>query len=150
MHSGDAAWRIGVILNTIAHTDAEGILVLTGNAVSGDTGTVDLTLGGNVVAPPDNDTPPPPPFLPSGIFLRSRQSTTLCANIFLNESRGAGAAAGYRLERSDASQLRLEDFAANALATLVTKDNTTNAGPPTLLALGEPFAGCTVLLPTIP
>ncbi len=143
---GNPAWIIGITNNTLRNSDFEGIFVRIGDFLAGDTGTLNLTLTGNTVFPPDDNSGFPA--FPHGMRVRSRQATQLCANIANNESRGTGGGVGYHLQESDTSALRLQGFNTNALTTLTNNNNKTNAGPPTVSTVGEPFAGgCTATPP---
>jgi VCBS repeat-containing protein len=145
---GNATWALAITNNTVRNSDFEGIFVRTGDFLTGDSGTVNLTLTGNTVFTPDDNSGFPAN--PKGMHLRSRQATTLCMNIANNEAQGNGAA-GYHLQESDTSSLRFQDFNTNAVTTLTNKNNKTAGGAPTTNEVGAPFAGsCTPTLPSFP
>ncbi len=144
-HRSNLDWRLAITNNTIRNTDFEGIFIRSGD-ISTNTGSLDLTLTGNTVAVPDDNSGFPAS--PRGIAVRSRQATTMCANIANNESQGANGGVGYRLQQSDTSSLKLQGFTTDAATTLTNNTNTTSGGGPTLSTAGEPFAGgCTAVLP---
>jgi hypothetical protein len=143
-HRSNTAWRLSITNNIIRSSDFEGIFVRSGD-VSGNTGSFDLTVTGNTVFAPDDNSGFPS--LPRGIYVRSRQNTTLCANIASNASQGNGAL-GFHLQESDASLLKLQGFTTDGATTISANGNTTGGGVPTTSTLGEPFSGaCTALLP---
>jgi hypothetical protein len=80
---GAAHLIVGITNNTIRNTDLEGILVRSGgHTVSTDAGSLNLTLSGNNVSAPTDSYS----VSPDGIEVRSRQNTSLCANILNNTS----------------------------------------------------------------
>lgn len=140
------AWKLAITNNTIRNSDFEGIFIRSGDDLNNETGTLNLTLTGNTVFAPDDNSGFPAN--PRGMHIRSRQSSTLCANIADNESQGKNGGDGYHLQESDASQLRLQGFATNGTATLTNNGNKTGGAAPTVSTFGEPFAGgCTAQTP---
>ncbi|MEP6645635.1 MAG: Ig-like domain-containing protein [Saprospiraceae bacterium] len=140
-HRSNSAWTLAITNNICRNSDFEGIFLRTGD-ISGNTGSMKLTLTGNTVYPPDDNSGFPA--FPRGIYLRSRQNTTLCANVANNEAQGNGSV-GYHLHKSDASLFQLVNFSVNGVTTLTNNLNKTNAGAPTVDTIGEPFAGgCTI------
>ena len=143
-HRSNLGWRLAITNNTIRNTDIEGIIARSGD-VAGNTGSLDLTITGNTIAAPDDNSGFP--LGPYGLQVRSRRTTTLCANIANNASQG-NANKGYLLQRSDTSQFRMQGFTVDGATTIAANGNTTGGGAPTTDTIGEPFQGsCPALLP---
>ncbi|MEO6393855.1 MAG: FG-GAP-like repeat-containing protein, partial [Pyrinomonadaceae bacterium] len=145
---GNPTWKLSITNNVLRNSDFEGLFVRIGDFLTGDTGVLDLTVTNNTIFAPDDNSGFPA--FPRGMMIRTRQATSLCVNLATNESQGNGAE-GYRLQRSDTSQYRMQGFNSNALTTTSGNGNKTGGAVPTVSTAGEPFQGaCTAVVPPIP
>jgi uncharacterized repeat protein (TIGR01451 family) len=136
----EAANLVVLVTNNIIHnTDFEGILIRSGD-INPSSGTLSLTLTSNTVTIPDDNSGFPA--FPSGIQVRSRQGTTLCANIANNTSSGVVPGFGFYLRQSDTSVFRLQGFNSSVATTLANNGNSGTVG-----SSGTINSSCTPALP---
>jgi adhesin/invasin len=108
---GDADAVITVTNNIVRHSDQQGIFMQSRLDDDGDaqTGRLDFTLRNNTVSDIDDNTAFPFTFQ-HGIWIDSRNTTTLALDIAGNTSTGVGGAAGIMVRNRDTSFFFLERF----------------------------------------
>jgi hypothetical protein len=107
--NGDVQSIISITSNNIRNTDIEGIFVQTRLDDDGDgqTGSLNLTIRGNVLGTPDDNSAFPFGFV-YGMRVEARNTTSITLDMANNQASGIGGAEDIRLRQRDTATFRLE------------------------------------------